>query len=74
LCVFFFKQKTAYEITYGDWSSDVCSSDLNERYTSEIETLKQANEKYSGEIETLRSEIESIKKHLVNVGALGSAK
>src|ERR1051325_12066877 len=26
--VFFFKQKTAYEITYGDWSSDVCSSDL----------------------------------------------
>src|ERR1051325_11762003 len=27
-CFFFFKQKTAYEITYGDWSSDVCSSDL----------------------------------------------
>src|ERR1051325_9752927 len=26
--LFFFKQKTAYEITYGDWSSDVCSSDL----------------------------------------------
>src|SRR5213079_3678674 len=26
--VFFFKQKTAYEITTGDWSSDVCSSDL----------------------------------------------
>src|SRR6059036_2770246 len=26
---FFFKQKTAYEITYGDWSSDVCSSDLH---------------------------------------------
>src|SRR5213079_770103 len=23
-----FKQKTAYEITTGDWSSDVCSSDL----------------------------------------------
>src|SRR5213082_293229 len=26
--VFFFKQKTAYEIVSGDWSSDVCSSDL----------------------------------------------
>ena len=26
--VFFFKQKTAYEIGTGDWSSDVCSSDL----------------------------------------------
>src|SRR5881227_1479278 len=25
---FFFKQKTAYEITVRDWSSDVCSSDL----------------------------------------------
>jgi len=26
---FFFKQKTAYEIQEGDWSSDVCSSDLS---------------------------------------------
>ena len=26
--VFFFKQKTAYEIVSRDWSSDVCSSDL----------------------------------------------
>ena len=26
--VVFFKQKTAYEIGTGDWSSDVCSSDL----------------------------------------------
>ena len=25
---FFFKQKTAYELIAGDWSSDVCSSDL----------------------------------------------
>src|SRR3546814_13768991 len=28
MCVFFFKQKTAYEIRISDWSSDVCSSDL----------------------------------------------
>src|SRR6184192_1082909 len=26
--LFFFKQKTAYEMSIGDWSSDVCSSDL----------------------------------------------
>ena len=26
--IFFFKQKTAYEIYQCDWSSDVCSSDL----------------------------------------------
>src|SRR3546814_9759673 len=25
----FFKQKTAYEMRISDWSSDVCSSDLN---------------------------------------------
>src|SRR3546814_18225213 len=29
--VFFFKQKTAYEMRISDWSSDVCSSDLDPR-------------------------------------------
>src|SRR3546814_1551339 len=29
VCIFFFKQKTAYEMRISDWSSDVCSSDLN---------------------------------------------
>src|SRR3546814_14596043 len=28
--VFFFKQKTAYDMRISDWSSDVCSSDLAE--------------------------------------------
>src|SRR3546814_1819819 len=27
--LFFFKQKTAYEVRISDWSSDVCSSDLD---------------------------------------------
>src|SRR3546814_6270749 len=31
LFVFFFKQKTAYEVRISDWSSDVCSSDLAQR-------------------------------------------
>src|SRR3546814_15979325 len=31
LLVFFFKQKTAYEMRISDWSSDVCSSDLKAR-------------------------------------------
>src|SRR3546814_2382472 len=30
LFLFFFKQKTAYEMRISDWSSDVCSSDLAE--------------------------------------------
>src|SRR3546814_15814073 len=29
MIIFFFKQKTAYEMRISDWSSDVCSSDLN---------------------------------------------
>src|SRR3546814_17872528 len=29
LIFFFFKQKTAYEMRISDWSSDVCSSDLD---------------------------------------------
>src|SRR3546814_6784958 len=29
--VFFFKQKTAYEMRISDWSSDVCSSDLQRK-------------------------------------------
>src|SRR3546814_1788374 len=33
MCVLFFvfKQKTAYEMRISDWSSDVCSSDLDQR-------------------------------------------
>src|SRR3546814_13861513 len=37
LCViFFFKQKTAYEMRISDWSSDVCSSDLRSSCTSAV--------------------------------------
>src|SRR3546814_4254955 len=32
LCVFLFKQKTAYEMRISDWSSDVCSSDLKYKF------------------------------------------
>ena len=32
MIVFFFKQKTAYEIKECDWSSDVCSSDLTTKH------------------------------------------
>src|SRR3546814_3955974 len=35
LFFFFFKQKTAYEMRISDWSSDVCSSDLQVRLPSD---------------------------------------
>src|SRR3546814_8902914 len=31
---FFFKQKTAYEMRISDWSSDVCSSDLDGNFAA----------------------------------------
>src|SRR3546814_2835848 len=33
--IFFFKQKTAYDMRISDWSSDVCSSDLFARFIGE---------------------------------------
>ena len=38
LRIFFFKQKTAYEVGTGDWSSDVCSSDLPQREMGSIKS------------------------------------
>src|SRR5213595_2358596 len=37
---FMFKQKTAYEITEGDWSSDVCSSDLEPARSFDADVLE----------------------------------
>src|SRR3546814_15269193 len=41
VCVFFFKQKTAYEMRISDWSSDVCSSDLTPHPTSPRRLCRQ---------------------------------
>src|SRR5213082_3619082 len=49
-CVFFFfKQKTAYEIVSGDWSSDVCSSDLSIPYVSRVQNRRAAEGGVDGE-------------------------
>src|SRR3546814_8863792 len=39
--VFFFKQKTAYEMRISDWSSDVCSSDLGDDHIFEVRTAAE---------------------------------
>ena len=36
---FFFKQKTAYEIYQCDWSSDVCSSDLEDNFNGKCKII-----------------------------------
>src|SRR3546814_3305886 len=49
--VFFFKQKTAYEVRISDWSSDVCSSDLMSEHTAADDAaLRDAMHRVRGEI------------------------
>src|SRR3546814_14005963 len=40
--IFFFKQKTAYEMRISDWSSDVCSSDLHRGERQLVEAERDA--------------------------------
>src|SRR3546814_3583693 len=40
MCFFFFKQKTAYERRISDWSSDVCSSDLEAKTGQKFKPAK----------------------------------
>src|SRR3546814_10625619 len=41
-CIFFFKQKTAYEMRISDWSSDVCSSDLQQDHEADQDGLRRS--------------------------------
>src|SRR3546814_4803505 len=50
--VFFFKQKTAYEMRISDWSSDVCSSDLA-RHARAAHCIGQAGLRVSDEVKLL---------------------
>src|SRR3546814_12473530 len=59
MVVFFFKQKTAYEMRISDWSSDVCSSDLDgyakvdptlQHPRSVYQLLKKHYERYTPEM------------------------
>src|SRR3546814_10787743 len=43
--IFCFKQNTAYEMRISDWSSDVCSSDLQRRF---YRCLEQAEAAFAG--------------------------
>src|SRR3546814_2660216 len=48
---FLFKQKTAYEMRISDWSSDVCSSDLDAAHVPHRATLSQAAGDRRGDLE-----------------------
>src|SRR3546814_1414290 len=63
--VFFFKQKTAYEMRISDWSSDVCSSDLlgvlTRKTTDAHDALAHAVHEYQGH---LQQHLEAIGDHI----------
>ena len=51
--IFFFKQKTAYELKECDWSSDVCSSDLIEitmTVPGAVKVMEELSARYGEEI------------------------
>ena len=61
LFFFFFKQKTAYEIGTGDWSSDVCSSDLLARLDSIGQpTDKSIDDSLNERLEGITGEISEV--------------
>src|SRR3546814_5826870 len=49
--VFFFKQKTAYEMRISDWSSDVCSSDLPNTQEPDAQENERQDEQRGEEAE-----------------------
>src|SRR3546814_5161055 len=65
LFFFFFKQKTAYEMRISDWSSDVCSSDLDLVAHRGLGLRRRADEDDAGgvqrldELRVLREEAEA---------------
>src|SRR3546814_3020081 len=53
--VFFFKQKSAYDVRISDWSSDVCSSDLAEQQyaLAAVELRVDLRDVVHGDVEAL---------------------
>ena len=48
IVVFFFKQKTAYELCGRDWSSDVCSSDLERKKRKRVKSEREIRNEVMG--------------------------
>src|SRR3546814_5577345 len=73
--IFFFKQKTAYEMRISDWSSDVCSSDLVARadchhhHFAGNAFFAQAQRFFQGDvIEWVGRQLDAIGDHAAEIG------
>src|SRR3546814_8296373 len=59
---FFFKQKTAYEMRISDWSSDVCSSDLESVAQYCVETYYPVTASIKTKFNRLREAYEQLSR------------
>src|SRR3546814_14384129 len=64
--LFFFKQKTAYEMRISDWSSDVCSSDLYSHACRAAAALRLPPQPASRSRSSSRSEERRVGKECVS--------
>src|SRR3546814_4442139 len=71
--VFFFKQKTAYEMRISDWSSDVCSSDLEGCIEALGERRDVAGLYAAAHLAVLPSYREGLPRSLIEAAACGRA-
>src|SRR3546814_10306131 len=71
--LFFFKQKTAYEMRISDWSSDACSSDLFEIQFARLVLCRYRGQR-SGEQHRKQNEIELGHIELRHRGSCGDAQ
>src|SRR3546814_7308569 len=78
--LFFFKQKTAYEMRISDWSSDVCSSDLpGSGMPMEMRIVKPARDRHlqAGILQARRVEAKAGREMVTSsprmVGEIGRA-
>src|SRR3546814_5244984 len=55
---FFFKQKTAYEMRISDWSSDVCSSDLEGSRAEDIAVAVANLDQADARLESARTALD----------------
>src|SRR3546814_4823056 len=75
--VFFFKQKTAYEMRISDWSSDVCSSDLVQVAPQDVDIggfqrqqtqLKSSHTEFLRELQTIEQRLQKLASQPVHAG------
>src|SRR3546814_14067084 len=67
-CVYFFKQKTAYEMRISDWSSDVCSSDLASIAGPGFINLRLTDATWRAELAAIHAEAEDYGRSSTGAG------